>query len=301
MKRSTINCCIFALLLLFPALAVTATDALDTAKSPLVITLSYFSVDNNVQYLTVTARSKVSGKFQPVKSAEIKLYLGKDSAGKGIGFIGKVVTDEKGKAVANIPPSLSQIWKSSVSHTFIAVTHKTKLFDGTSTEIIIARSRISLDTASDKNVTAVFTEFKDSAWVPVKGVEIKLGIERLGGDLPIGDDQSYTTDSLGRVKGEFKRPGLPGDETGNIVLAAKVEDNDQYGNLRVEKTEPWGIKFIANKDFFHRALWASRFHSPVWLVVMAYSILIAVWGTLIYLFILLIKIRKLGRRKKPQD
>ena len=297
MKRNIINICIGVLSILLPGLIPVTVRAEDGKKSPLVVSLSYFSSDNQLQYLTVGAKTKIDGKFQPVKGAEIMLYLDKDSTGKGVGLIGKVITNEKGKAGTNIPPSLEKVWKSSVNHVFIAVTGKTNKFDETNTELSIAKARITIDTADDKNVTATFSEFKGNAWTPVKGVEIKLGIKRMGADLQIGDEQTYTTDSLGQVKGEFKKLGMPGDQAGNLVLVAKVEDNDQYGNLRIERSEPWGKKFVANKDFFHRALWASRFHSPVWLVVMAYSIIIAVWGTLIYLIFLILKIKKLGQEE----
>jgi hypothetical protein len=298
MKRNIIISCVGAFSIMVAGLVPVSVKAQDAEKSPLVVTISYFSSDNSLQYLTVNAKSKVSGKFQPVKGTAIKLYLNKDSSGKGVGLIGTLVTNEKGKAGTNIPPSLEQIWKSSPNHTFIAVTDKAKDFDETSTELSIAKSRITIDTADDKNVTATVSEFKGNEWVGVKGVDVKLGIERLGGDLQIGDDQSYTTDSLGHVKGEFKKIGIPGDEAGNIVLVAKVEDNDQFGNLRIEKSAPWGVKFVPNRDFFHRALWASRFHSPVWLVFIAYSIIIAVWGTLIYLVFLIIKIKKLGKQEE---
>lgn len=268
-----------------PALSV----AKDDDKSPLSVTLSYTLLDNKVPCLAVTAKTKVDGRFQPVNKAEIKLYLDKD------GFIGKVVTDEKGRAATYIPPTLADIMKKSPNHTFTAKTDKTKQFDETETDLAIAKARLTIDTANDKNVTATLAEFKDNAWVPVKGVDVKLGIRRLGGDLQIGEEQSYTTDSLGKVQGEFKKMKMPGDINGNIVLVAKVEDNDNYGNLRVEKTIPWGAKYVAEDNLLaHRALWASRFHSPVWLLFMAYSSVILVWGTLVYLIILLLKIKKLG-------
>lgn len=294
MKRNNLNYSFSLAAILFPLLTAIMSNAQDSVKSPLIITLSYFERNNKLQYLIVNAKAKVSGRFEPVAGAEIKLYLNKDTAGRPAGFIGEVVTGEKGNATTNIPPSLAEIWKSSESHIFIAVTDKTKQFDATNTESGITKARIILDTISDKFITATFSEFKDNHWTPVKGVEIKLAIKRLGGDLLINDDQSYTSDSMGQVKGEFKRIGLPGDAAGNIILVAKVEDNDQYGNLRIEKQEPWATKFVADKDFFHRALWASQFHSPVWLVMIAYSIIITVWGTLIYLVFLILKIRKLG-------
>lgn len=300
MKRTTttttiINIGISALCILFLGFIPGRTHAQD--KSPLVVNLAYYS-SNTLPYLQLTAKTKVDGKFQPVNGIEVKLYLDKDAAGKGVGFIGKVVTNEKGKAGCDIPPALSQVWKASPNHTFIATTDKTKQFDETNTEISIAKARITIDTADDKNVTATFNEFKNGNWVAVKGVEMKLGVKRLGGDLQIGEEQSYTTDSLGQIKGEFKKLGLPGDAKGNIMLVAKVEDNDQYGNLRIEKSIPWGKAFVPETDFFHRALWASRFHSPLWLLVMAYSTVIAVWGTIIYLIFLLIKIKKLGKEEE---
>ncbi len=298
MKRQIINICIGLLLILFPGLTVNKANAQDAAKSPLVISLAYSTSDNTIPYLTIKAKSKISGKFQPIKGAEIKLFLDKDSTGKGLGLIGKVTTDEKGKAISNIPSTVETIWKANSNHTFLAVYEKTKNFDEATAELSVVKSKITVDTADDKNVTATFTEFKGGAWVPVKGVEMKLGVKRLGGDLQIGEEQSYTTDSLGKVKGEFKKLGIPGNKEGNIILVAKVEDNDTYGNLRIEKSVPWGKKFVADNSFFHRALWASQFHSPVWLVFLAYSIIISVWGTLIYLIFLLIKVKQLGKEEK---
>ncbi len=300
MKRALYNICFGICCIILNQLTPNFASAQDSVKSPLVLTVSYFSKENQVQYLTVNAKSKVSGKFQPVKGAVVNLFLGKDSTGKGLGSIGKVLTDEKGKAVANIPLALAQLWKSSPSHLFFAVAGKSNRFDEATAETSIAKSRIVLDTAADKIIMATFSEFKGNEWGPVKGVEIKLGIKRLGADLLINEEQSYTTDSLGHVKGEFKRVELPGDVTGNIILVAKVEDNDQYGNLRFEKAVPWGTKAAPDYSFFHRALWASQFHSPVWLIVIAYGIIISVWGTIIYLLFLLIKIRKLGSQEQQQ-
>ena len=296
MERTTINSFIGLFSTILLSLFTFTASAEDKVKSPLVVTLSYFTENNEQQYLTVAAKTKTDGKFHPVKGAAITIYLGKDSSGKGLRLIGKVITNEKGRAQTLIPVALQKEWNNPANHVFTAATDKTSEFDATSTDLTIARSRITIDTTDDKNVIAVFNEYKGNAWVPVKGVDIKLGIKRFAGDLQIGDDLTYTTDSTGKVKGEFKKTGMPGDESGHIILVAKVDDNDQYGNLRIEKSIPWGTKFTADKTFFHRALWASRFHSPVWLVVIAYSIIIGVWGTLIYLVFLLIKIRKLGKQ-----
>jgi len=80
-----------------------------------------------------------------------------------------------------------------------------------------------------------------------------------------------------------------------MVLVAKVEDNDQYGNLLVQKTVPWGVALKTNNGFFNqRTLWTTRFRAPLWLLFMAYSITIGVWGTIIYLVLQIFRIKKIG-------
>ena len=163
----------------------------------------------------------------------------------------------------------------------------------------ITKTKISIDTSSDgatRNIIVAISALINNEWVSAKDVEMKVGISRLGGILSAGDEETYTTDSTGTVTVELKKDSLPGDEKGNIVLAAKVEDNDQYGNLEIEKTVPWGIAVTPDKTFFdQRTLWSTRFRTPVWLLFMAYSIVIGVWGTLIYLVMQIIKVRKMGR------
>ncbi len=261
-------------------------------KKTLNLSLAYYLTNNNTPYLVVTTKAKTDGKFQPVKGMEVKLFLDKDTTGH---FIGKIITNNKGQAAVSIPPSLKSVWDANAKHTFLAISAANKEFDETSTDLSPNKARIILDTADDKNITATVTEFKDSAWAPVKGLELKIGVKRLCADLPVSDEQSFTTDSLGHVKAEFKKVGLPGDAKGNIILVARVEDNDQFGNLRVEKTVPWGTKFVPDTNFFVRALWGTRFRTPLWLLFMAYSIVFSVWGILIYLIALLIKVKKIGK------
>ena len=123
------------------------------------------------------------------------------------------------------------------------------------------------------------------------------GVERLGGALKIGDNESLTTDSLGMVKEEFKLDSLPAqDARGNLVLIAKVEDNDRFGNLSQEKTVPWGKYYVRENHFGERSLWAARFRTPVWLLFMAYSIIATVWTVIIYLLYQIFRIKKLGVR-----
>jgi hypothetical protein len=131
--------------------------------------------------------------------------------------------------------------------------------------------------------------------VPVKGVDVKIGVRRLGGDLPVNETPTFTTDSAGQATADFKRDNIPGDSKGNIILVAKVEDNDQFGNLSLQKTVPWGTRFKYISAFDKRTLFATRDKAPIWLIFMSGGVILAVWITLILLVINIFKIKKIGK------
>jgi hypothetical protein len=264
-------------------------------KPELILNLRHFTLNNSVQYLQVRGQLKANSKLQPLKDVLVQLYL--DSIGKA-SLIGRIKTDEKGVAQTVVPPSIGDLWKSSVNHKFIAIAKANK-DEETATEIEVAKSKFEIDTLNEdgtRSVTAKVFSYDNGEWVPAKDVEVKIGVERLSGNLKIGDDETYTTDSLGQVTGEFKLDSLPAiDEKGNVILIAKVEDNDQFGNLSIEKTVPWGKYYYHVNTFGHRSLSAARFKAPLWLLFMAYSIVAGVWAVIIYLILQIFKIRRLRK------
>src|SRR5579863_685555 len=265
-----------------------------TEKATLSIAISYFNTNNHIPYVAVNAKSKITGRFQPVGGIAVKLYLDKDSPRT---FIGKVVTSEKGEAHTFIPPSLQKEWASSKSHTFLATFDGDKVYDSAKADLTVGKAKILIDTVG-RSVVATLMEMKDTTWTPVKGVDVVLAVRRLGGDLNINETATFATDSTGKASGDFKRDSIPGDAKGNITLVAKILDNEQYGNLSIEKTVPWGARFKYISTFNERTLFATRDKAPIWLQLIAYSIVVAVWGILIYLVFNVIKIKKLGESAK---
>jgi len=264
-------------------------------KASLNIAISYFNTNNRIPYLAVNVKSKITGRFQPVGGVAVKLFLNKDSAGT---FIGKVVTSEKGEAHTFIPPSLQKEWASSKSHTFLASFDGDKVYDPAKADLTVGKAKILIDTVAGRSVVATLMEMKDATWTPVKGADVVLAVRRLGSDLNINETLTFATDSTGKASGDFKRDSIPGDAKGDITLVAKIVDNDKYGNLSVEKTVPWGAKFKYNSTFNERTLFATRDKAPIWLQLIAYSIMFAVWGILIYLVFNVFKIKKLGESAK---
>ncbi len=266
--------------------------AQDSTKKDLLVNIGYYNVNNNVAYLGIHARTKTDGKFKPVGGAKVRLYLDKDSAAY---LTGDLITDAKGEAYTTLSPSLKDLWNSSATHTFIALSNGDAAFNAARTETPVAKARLQIDTGAGRTISVSVLELKNGSWTPAKSVDIKVAVRRMGGDLAVSDKESYTTDSTGKIDAEFTREGLPGDKKGLLTLVAKVEDNDLYGNLQVEKTVPWGSVLNSENSFNNRSLWAARFKSPIWLLFMAYFIFISVWSVLIYLIYQFRKIKKAGR------
>lgn len=287
--------------LLLPILIVLFTGVVAAQdKEPETITvlrLRYFNNNNNVQYLILESLSKTGRFTTPLPNRECELYIDEQSKEN---LIGHVSTNDRGKAKLFIPPGFKSIWDELSMHTFIAVTMEGE--EEITTELEITKSRIEMDTSSSdgvRTISVTVTMFEDSVWVPVEDVEIKVGIRRLGGILSAGEDETYITDESGNVEVEVNKSDMPGDEMGNFLLAARVDDHDMFGNLLVEKSVPWGVAVVGDDTFFEqRTLWSTRFRAPYWLLSMAYGIGISVWGVIIYLIFQLFRIKKLGLNKE---
>ena len=284
---------IFFLLFIFNYMAY-AQDEPEAQKE--IVYLHYFNINNNLQYLQVESFLKTGRKLEPQGNKVFQLYLDSISADN---LINKVLTDKNGKARAVIPPKLKTIWDKASEHTFIVVAEGTRKEEETTTEFPITKAKIVLDTATVdgvRSITASVVKLENNEWIPAEDVEMRLGIQRMDNSiLSAGDEATYYTDSDGKVEVEFNKDSLPGDLNGDIVIAALVEDDEQIGNISIEKTVAWGVPLKEDKNFFRqRTLWGTRSMVPYWLLTLAYSIIIGVWATLIYLVFQLIKIKKLG-------
>lgn len=284
-----------SLLLIFLILLINGIQAQDSVVKESVVKLNYYSVNNTIPYLVIKTQFKEGKKYSPAGNISGQLYLDGDSSESNM--LSKFTTNEEGIAKLILPVAAQQIWNNAAQHNFKA-TASGKGFESSETELSITKSKITIDTSSTeetKSIIVTVNQLKDKDWVPAKDVELKIGISRLNSLLPIGDEETYTTDSSGQVTAEFKKDSMPGDMKGNIIVIAKVEDNEFYGTLSIEKGVQWGVYKQYENNFNKRTLWATRDKTPLWLLAMAYSIIAGVWGVFVYLIFQLIKIRKLGR------
>ena len=294
MKKMKKNKFIYLVLPCLMMLTTVVAAQEDSVVTEEVVKLKYYTENNRMQYLVVENLQKTGKKTQPLKNRTFQLYL--DSATSN-NLIAKITTDNSGKAKCFIPASLKAMWELMPVHKFIAVPSGKE--EESPTELIITKSKIKIDTASAERIRSIKVQvmkYENDDWMPAKDVEMKVGIQRHSSILTAGEEETYTTDSTGTVIVVLKNDSMPGDTKGNMVLIAKVEDNDEFGNLMIEKTVPWGVSVTTDTNFFNqRTLWSTRFKTPLWLLFMAYSIVFVVWGAIIYLVLQIIKIKKLSK------
>ncbi len=287
---------LITVLLFLSGTSVSALRAQDSVATPTILSLSYFLPVNKVPYLEIITKKKVGRKFEPVKDIPVSVYFNEAEA---TNLLGKITTEANGKARMGIPPSFKIAWDSLNEFTFIAQSDLPAGQEALTADITIKKAILTIDTTSEdgvRTVTAMLKEKNGNAWMPVKDIDMKLSVKRMLGNLSVGDEETYTSDSSGISSAAFTRDSIPGDQKGNIILVAQVDDNDTYGNLATEETVGWGKAIKPARNFFdQRTLWSTRFETPLWLLFTAYSIVVIVWGTIIYLTFQVIKIKRLGK------
>ncbi len=284
---------IIQVLVLVIALVPSLLMAQAVEKNSLSLNLKYYNDNNITHHLLVQAKSKIDGKFQQIPNIPVEFYITTDADKANL--LGKGITNGKGEALIEIPPTAKMEWLKSPNQTFVVTAAATKNFDDAKGELAITKAKLKIDTAEGRMITAKIVALVDTTWKPIAAVDVIVGVRRLGGILNANETQTYPTDSAtGGVTAEFKRDSIPGDQKGNIVLVASVVDNETYGNLTAEMVVPWGKKSVYMTNFDHRTLFARRGHSPFWLEILAYTIVVGVWSVIIFLLVQIKNIKKLG-------
>lgn len=282
-----------------PLLLAAQEDSAKEKRESLIY-IKYYVIDNRVPYLNIQTKNKIDKAFVNQDKVPVQIYLDNDSSAESL--VGRVVTNEKGVATIGLPANLAAKWGEKSSHTFYVRTDSSANFGATTEELLVYKSKLELDTVNEdgtRKLKARLLKNESGTMVPIAGADVRLAVKRLGGFLKIGEEETYTTDSTGKVEGEFTIKDLPGDSLGNIELVALVDDNEVVGSLDTRLKAPWGVpaKFVNNFDN-ERSLSATGNKAPGSLLIIALGCIIGVWSVIISLIGRIIKIRKLGALEK---
>lgn len=266
-------------------------------KKSIKLGVSYARINDGTPQISATAKSKRGKKFEPVPDVDVEFFLGEQSQANSLG---KAKTNRKGLASIEMTTAIAAKLDSMSPFKLIAFVAESKEYGEQSTEIEITKSRIELtlsEVDSARKVDAKLLALKEGKWVEVPETEMKLFVRRIFSDLPLTEN-ALTTNETGNVSADFNpKSAIPGDAKGNIIVGAKVEDNDSYGTIIALKYVAWGTPTAADKSFYERSLWAARDKTPIWLLVFPNVVIVTVWGLIFYMCYLIFRIRKVGLEK----
>jgi len=147
-----------------------------------------------------------------------------------------------------------------------------------------------IDDESDKRVAIQVFQIEGTELKAVEELDVLLYVERLFTNLPVGN-LFNTTDETGLVEINFPSD-LPGDSIGNLNLIIRIEDAESIRDTSVYAKVKWGVPILHDKTEEKRSLWATRANAPISLIILVNSLLLVVWGIILYICYEMYLIRK---------
>ncbi|MFC2117517.1 hypothetical protein ACFLTI_08915 [Bacteroidota bacterium] len=279
---------IFLVLQLTPKFILAQDNNLNIDRSEAELNLVY---ENSKGIKTLTAILSFEGdeSTMPVINETIEFYY---QMGEEITKISNQDTDNNGKAVLTLSSDLMKFMDEEGTIQWKAIFPGNDKF--TSTELSLSIKDIVMEVSfglidSVKSIIAnVYELTVDGDQLPVEELDVYFFTPSLFGLLPIGE---------GWVEGgecfiDFPT-SLPGDESGNLIVIAKIMESEIYGDIISENTIDWA-KIKDSDEFDTGKLWTSD--PPLWMVIALFCLLGGVWSHYYFVFYKMVKIKKAGKK-----
>ncbi|MCF8366838.1 MAG: c-type cytochrome [Bacteroidales bacterium] len=169
-------------------------------------------------------------------------------------------------------------------------------------DIIMKNAVVSLffnEKAEQKELTAKVEQVNDNGEkLPAQGIKVNVGVQKYFGILPISSTSNYTSEN-GEINIVFPN-NIIGDENGELTIIASVDDME-FNPARVSENISWGQ--INPKDYWseRRALWKNNDYIPLWLLISFTVGAISVWLVIMYVALLVRKIKIEGDKSGLSD
>ena len=252
--------------------------------TPLIEFVSTQKNDNSVD-LKTSVKAKINGTLTKLAGLKIEFTIGADSTAKKLG---EVITDGKGVAIFTCKPD--QLTTDAEGKLNFKASFAGKDSIESAEELVfVKRARLEITPVKEDSLLTVKVKLIDlSTGTETAVPETDLGVfvKRMFSALKVGEGK---TDEAGEASIEIPN-NLPGDAKGNIILLAKLDENEMYGNLEAAITQQWGTPVSDELKELPRALWST--HPPVWMLVTFVVLMSAVWGHYLVIIIQLFRLRK---------
>lgn len=255
-----------------------------TMLSPSFELLTVQKTDGSID-LKAAIKAKVKGTFIKLPLLKVKFLLITDTTEKELGFL---ITDRNGEAVFTCKPGSVEAGKEGSLH-FKAVYAGNKSIEAADAEVTVKRGKLEISPVKDDSLFKVKVKFTDLSGGPdsiAANTTVSVFVKRSFNPLKLGEG---TTDESGEAIIEIPAK-LPGDAKGNITLLARIDENENYGNLEAALAQPWGVSVSDKLQDMPRALWSA--HPPLWMLITFIILVGTVWGHYIVIIYELFRLRK---------
>ncbi len=254
-------------------------------KKTMTISLQYIKVMQENSQLSVRVQYKGKNGFEPCKYLHFSVFK-KDTINEAHSVkIGTLLTNSVGKSTFMIPAQY--VTDSGV---FSVKMENNSFFEEQEEQVIINAASITASIDKDGEqyfLNALLTNGKGQ---PIAGESLAVGLKRLFGNMPIGEEESYETDSLGAVSVPIDA-GLTGID-GKLNFQVVLSESDLYGTIINNQLSNFGIAIKDRSSFNKRTMWSPPTKTPLFLWIVPNALLISIWSILTYLLFNLIKIYK---------
>lgn len=273
------------LLILLPEGIGIAQD--NPAKERSRLYLNYEKLSNHDRKLKVTLSAGRGKDLVWIQGAPVTLY---ESANDSTVELAQINTDENGKSELIVKSGYPFIKDDDGFTNFSAVYRGNDSYRRSSSEISIKNVEVELGTDLKDSVKTVsiyvYENDTEGNQVPVEGLDLNIGVQRLFSILQIGQIQ---TDAEGKGSIEFP-DDLPGDSLGMVQVIARIDENEYYGTVNSRSTVDWGIPVSYEIKPLPRQLWTNE--APLWMIFSVFIVLSAAWFHFVVAIINISKIKK---------
>ncbi|MDD4741140.1 MAG: c-type cytochrome [Bacteroidales bacterium] len=152
------------------------------------------------------------------------------------------------------------------------------------------------DAEGQRELTAKVEETNaEGEVVPVAGMKVNFAVQThfVLGQLPVVPADHYTNEN-GMVTVVFNDT-LIGDGEGMLQVVASIQDME-YKPAQVTEAVGWGVPNPQDYWTERRALWKNNDYVPIWLLISFTGSALAIWLTIVYVALLVRKIKLEGDR-----
>ena len=267
-RKSTI---IGLVLLTIPMSFLNASETQQKEEIRSRINIQYFN-KTGVKSLVATLSTREGRVTNYLNNLNVNFFTVADTTKT---LLGIKQTDENGQAVIQLPENL--IHNNGVFNFEVLFEGSSNYLESTNElEIIDVRMDISFSQESgDKKIFVKVAETDDTGELsPVSDEFVNFYVPRTFTLLPIGEEILEE----GNTSIDFPVT-LPGDTLGYLIIVAKIEDHDIYGNVEVQGEINWG-KPLPRMVIEKRGLGDSN--APLWMVYTLIVLLSTVWFHYLY-------------------